>query len=336
LTSTSTSGRFADEALLWSSGVQFLLTMQDESGAFRDSDYDFGGTDSLPNVHVAVTSLVGLALIDASEKGVVKGMDEKVRLAIHRAIEFVSDEKSLNLNDRDEILWAEAYRVRLLAQGKQKGFEGATLERLQIAVDQLQALQMNSGSWFHEYANAFVTATALLALNQAKLAGAQVDEEKVRLGLQRLESQRFGNGAYPYATRVAGRKDAGTDQDLKASGGRVSVCELARRAWSRIGDGELGAALDSSFKYHELLERALKYDDHTTTFAYGGFFFWYDMQARSEAIGMLAPGPERDGYAQRQRELVLALPEIDGCFVDSHELGRCYGTAMGLLSLGSL
>jgi hypothetical protein len=85
-----------------------------------------------------------------------------------------------------------------------------------------------------------------------------------------------------------------------------------------------------------LLERALKYDDHTTTFAYGGFFFWYDMQARSEAIGMLAPGPERDGYAQRQRELVLALPEIDGCFVDSHELGRCYGTAMGLLSLGSL
>jgi hypothetical protein len=25
------------------------------------------------------------------------------------------------------------------------------------------------------------------------------------------------------------------------------------------------------------------------------------------------------------------LPEIDGCFVDSHELGKTYGTAMGLL-----
>ena len=29
----------------------------------------------------------------------------------------------------------------------------------------------------------------------------------------------------------------------------------------------------------------------------------------------------------------MALPEIDGCFVDSHEIGRCYGTAMALLCL---
>jgi hypothetical protein len=27
----------------------------------------------------------------------------------------------------------------------------------------------------------------------------------------------------------------------------------------------------------------------------------------------------------------MELPEFDGCFVDSHELGRCYGTAMALL-----
>ena len=28
--------------------------------------------------------------------------------------------------------------------------------------------------------------------------------------------------------------------------------------------------------------------------------------------------------------------EIDGCFVDSHELGKSYGTAMGLLCLARL
>jgi len=30
---------------------------------------------------------------------------------------------------------------------------------------------------------------------------------------------------------------------------------------------------------------------------------------------------------------VLAIPEIDGCFVDSHEIGRSYGTAMALMCL---
>jgi hypothetical protein len=33
---------------------------------------------------------------------------------------------------------------------------------------------------------------------------------------------------------------------------------------------------------------------------------------------------------------MLRLPELDGCFVDSHELGRCYGTAMALLSFSVL
>ncbi|MEZ6095879.1 MAG: hypothetical protein R3C03_16885 [Pirellulaceae bacterium] len=40
--------------------------------------------------------------------------------------------------------------------------------------------------------------------------------------------------------------------------------------------------------------------------------------------------------SNRQREIILQIPEIDGCFVDSHELGRCYGTAMALLSLSLL
>jgi hypothetical protein len=30
---------------------------------------------------------------------------------------------------------------------------------------------------------------------------------------------------------------------------------------------------------------------------------------------------------------VLETSEIDGCWVDSHELGRVYGTAMALLTL---
>lgn len=334
ITSAAPFNQFSDQEL-WQHGVDFLLRMQDKSGGIFDSDYDFGGTDSLPNVYVAVTSLVGLALMEAAERDELSDRKPQILDGVRRALDYVSDQRHLNLDDRDEILWAQAYRVRFMAAARQRGYEEPSLEQLQTAVDQLLNLQMNTGTWYHEYANAFVTATALVALLDARNCGAVVDQEKVEKGLARLESQRFSNGAYPYDTRRPGSNDAGTIRDLAASGGRISICELARCGWSKTDTSELAKAVELSLRYHGLLEKGLKYDNHTDTYAYGGFFFWYDMQARSEAIRMLPAGPEREQFWKEQQELVRRLPEIDGCFVDSHELGRCYGTAMGLLSLGA-
>ena len=64
ITSAAMPGTFA-EAELWQRSVDYLLGMQNENGGVFDSDYDFGGADSMLNVHAAVTSLVGLALIEA-------------------------------------------------------------------------------------------------------------------------------------------------------------------------------------------------------------------------------------------------------------------------------
>ena len=94
--------------------------------------------------------------------------------------------------------------------------------------------------------------------------------------------------------------------------------------------------MEISLAGQEYLDRAYKYDNHTSTMAYGGFFFWYDMQARAELIAQVAEWESRRELAQRQREIMLRLPEVDGCFVDSHELGRCYGTAMALRSFALL
>ena len=310
--------------------------MQNENGGVFDSDYDFGGADSLPNVHAAVTSLVGLALIAAERKSTDPKRKKEIRIGIDRAVAFVSQDAHLNFNDRDEILWAQAYRVRLLAAMYRHANNSADLGALQNAVAQLETLQLRTGGWYHEYANSFVSATALTALYDASQADAIIDRNKVKLGLARLSSQRFANGAYPYATRPEGGKNEGSSKDLAGAGGRISICELARRRWGEVSDAEFTAAVAKSMDYHDLLAKAYKYDNHTSTLAYGGFFFWYDMQARSEAISLIADQDERLQLATKQRELILNLPEIDGCFVDSHELGRCYGTAMALMSLGLL
>ncbi len=311
--------------------IEFLLDMQRSDGAWVDCDYDFGGTDSLPNVHVAVTSLAGMALL--ASKHALPEKATAIESAIVRAADFVRDDSHLNKFDRDEILWAYAYRVRFLSR--------LVVDRpelkpsLQHGVELLEQIQTKRGGWYHEYANPFVTATALVALAEAKQAGATIDQEKIDLGIASLERDRFENGAYPYGSsrRAANAGKAGKPRQVAASAGRMPLCELGLWSWQKASDENLDAAIQISFDMHEHLNTALKYDDHTSNMAYGGFFFWYDMRGRSEAISKITNKSLRQKYERQQQEIIMSLPELDGCFVDSHELGRCYGTAMALLCL---
>ena len=116
----------------------------------------------------------------------------------------------------------------------------------------------------------------------------------------------------------------------------MPLCELALFLFGASDQTKLQAALATGFRHHELLAAVRKYDDHADRHGYGGFFFWFDMLGRAEAILQLTDAAERGKLVAQQKKLVLDLPEFDGCFVDSHELGRCYGTAMALLCLDAL
>ena len=329
-----------DQAGIWQHSVQYLLTMQDQSGGFFDSDYDFGGTDSLPNVHVAVTSLAGLALIDAWKRETDPALKQRIGKAIDRALQYVIDDQHVNKIDRDEILWAYAYRLRLVARCLAEQALPVSISRrdLQAALNRctvaLESVQSRRGTWYHEYNNPFVTATALLALSEAKSAGAKPNQEVISKGTAALAADRFGNGAYPYnSSRQRRQVNAGNAKAIAASAGRMPVCELALLRFDLADQQQLVNAIDKSFALHQNLEQARKYDNHTSNLAYGGFFFWYDMRGRSEAIDAVADPQARREFERQQLELIMKLPELDGCFIDSHELGRVYGTAMGLLSL---
>jgi hypothetical protein len=322
------------EEQLWRRSVDYLLGMQRADGAWLDSDYDFGGTDGLPNVHAAVTSLAGMALMDALPR--VPERAESIRAAIDRAASYVGNPDHINYADRDEILWAHAYRTAFLARLVQEGGETMQVHATALArgVEDLESIQTPQGSWYHEYANPFVTATALTALHKAKAAGANVNSEKIALGIAALSRERFDNGAFPYSATREGRERRETP--IAAAAGRMPLCEMALLLWGASDEDRLSGALAAGFDHHSDLAVAYKYDDHTSHMAYGGFFFWYDMQGRAEALSHLLPGEERQMRVNQHRELVLALPELDGCFVDSHELGRCYGTAMALRTLAIL
>ncbi|MCA8958769.1 MAG: hypothetical protein KDC87_22015, partial [Planctomycetes bacterium] len=183
----------------------------------------------------------------------------------------------------------------------------------------------------HEYPNPFVTAEVLSALFAAKQCGQTLDSGKVIRGLTALQRNRTRKGAFSYfaATRPSA--------SVTAAAGRMPACELALLRYGKSTQEQLATALRAAFEHHGLLAAVRKYDDHADVHGYGGFFFWFDMLGRARAITALSDGPLRTELAGRMRKTIVEeLPEIDGCFVDSHELGRTYGTAMALLSLAVL
>ncbi len=330
ITSTAPAGTFSEEDV-WKRGTQFLLGMQRSDGGFVDCDYDFGGTDSLPNVHVAVTAICAMALIESAERN-----DDLPRAKIDNAIktarDFVLNDRNWNRRDSDELFWAHAYRVMLLASSIKNEWEGEA--ELQTSVDQLQAMQLSSGSWYHEYPNPLVTSLALVAMKKAELAGATIDNKRVARAMKALERNR-GRGGFYYSDEATGPQQIKAQDLTDASAGRLPLCELALHLWDASKDRQLAKAVETSINNQSHLFASLKYDDHTSRHDYGGFFFWFDIHGRSEAVRSLKNPKLKAKHQQLLKKLVLRLPEIDGCFVDSHEIGRCYGTAMALLTLAN-
>ncbi|QEG21353.1 prenyltransferase/squalene oxidase repeat-containing protein [Mariniblastus fucicola] len=330
--SAAPANTFAEEQL-WRRGIEFLLSMQNEEGAFNDSDYDFGGTDSLPNVHSAVTSIAAMALLEAHGRPELKDLQPRIENAIKSAAAYVSDESKLNLQDKDEIFWAYLYRLRLFNRLQSKWQTGA--EGITESLKALASVQTAGGDFYHEYNNPFVTASALWAMKESESLGAQVDASCVEAAIAALTKCRFANGAWMYSSPRNGSaagKEASERRTI-GSAGRMPHCEGALVIWDRADHDGLVESLESAFEMHDDMDRARKYDDHTSSYNYGGFFYWYCMETRTDAILKVTDEATQKEMAIKQRDMVMAVPEIDGCFVDSHEIGRSYGTAMALLCL---
>ena len=161
----------------------------------------------------------------------------------------------------------------------------------------------------------------------------QGPHENIDKGLRALAFNRTEQGAFSYGQTRPGRKPRAS---VEAAAGRMPLCELALYLFGVSDQERLLAAVESGVRHHDRLAEVRKYDDHANRLGYGGFFFWFDMLGRAEAIAELEDRGARRALAQGLRAQILALPEVDGCFVDSHELGRCYGTAMALLCLDTI
>ena len=304
------------------SSLRILLSMQREDGSWDDSRYDFGGLDSMPNVHVAVTAIVARALLNWRDRN-----PKAVDAAVEKALTFLSNEKNTNPKDSDELIWAHTYRILFLDRliRVRPRYADRAKKKMAELVKLLEKSQGKNGSFHHEYANPFATAAAVFALNTAKNAGVTVHRKVFERAAKALAVTRGKNAAFAYGQR----QPRGDGPNINGAAGRSPLCELAMML-AKASDGEtLAAIIDRSMKHYAPLESVRHYDDHTDRYANGGFFFWFDMEGWAQAIES-GPAAKRAAWKAAMRKIVLDIPQADGGWLDSHELGKSYGTAMAL------
>ena len=330
--------------------VHFLLETQNADGSWgsaRNATYNDLWTN--PETHeawtVATSGLVVMALL---------GEGEAARPALERALpRLVRGSALQRCSDWDmDDFWGYAYGLqalaRVLADPRFANVPGrAELERAAHAYHD-KLVHMRSGGWGY-YANSedawrpvwttsFGSATAVLALVDARGAGLAIDDTALCAGVRAIELCRLPTGAYTYSLEAfasPGRLE-GIDQ-LKSSLGRSQACNAALRAGGSkaIDDDALARDLDAFFQQHRFLQIAKgRPIPHEAYYAVASYFYWYGHWHAALAIADL-PKERRAGYAAQLARIVTQNQEKDGSMWDHvmHDYPRFYGTAYGVMAL---
>jgi hypothetical protein len=317
-------------AAMIENGVRFLLRQQRDDGGFTDARYAYWPSSEItPNVWVAITALCCTALWE--HRTAVPELTPRLEQALRRGEAWLLDPKHL-ARGANEDCYSDAYRLMYFARRA----TAADGELRQHAIAQMNAIvqaaqqrQEASGFFAHEYANAFATGAVLQELLAAKAAGATVPTEVTDKAAQALLSARLDNGTYVYG----GSATAGARTALKDSSGRMPVCEGTLLLLGRSDLDKVRFALQNFWDHMQHLEGVRRNDFHSDG-ELGGFFFFHSVFHASEVVRLL-PATEQDAHWQRFTALLQQIPELDGSHLDSHELGRSYGTAMALLTLAN-
>ena len=295
--------------------VEYLLRAQRADGGWEDSRYVYCPSPKiLPNVFVAVTALSATALLEWRDVA-----PKRIDAAVARAEEYMFDTRHMNRGHNEEI-YADAYRLLYLSRSKGKD----RIKRMNKIVAALAATQKKGGSWSHEYPNPFCTAAVVHSLHLARKAGAAVDEVMITKAAEALQKTRGEGGTQAYS---AGRPAS----KMRNSLARAAMCELALLWAGKSTREDVATAVEGYWKHLKRLE-AVRVCDYHADQELGGFFFFHGVFHTSEAARALAP-KDREKSRERFLKQILSIPELDGSFIDSHELGKSYGTAMGLLVL---
>jgi hypothetical protein len=337
-------------------GTAFLLRRQNPNGSWGSAHRTKGLNiyAPVPGAHhafrAAVTALCLSALIE------VGGDDPAAMETIERGEAWMLDHLGKLRRATPAAVynnWGHAYGIQALARmlRRQPASSPRRRQLEQLLAQQIDLLgryeSVNGGWGYYDFVahtqkpsgqpTSFTTATALVALHEAKQVGAAPPEKLVQRALAALRRQRKPDSSYLYAESLKWRPMAGINRPA-GSLGRSQACNLALRLWGdeRITDAVLRAWLDRLFARNEWLGMGRKRPvPHESWFQVAGYFFYYGHYYAALCIDQLPPA-QRAPYQDHLAHVLLRLQEKDGSWWDYpfYDYHQQYGTAFALMSLG--
>ncbi len=291
----------------------------------------------------AVTALCGSALLPDRDR------EQAVDLAVRRAVAYLLAVRDAGgLDGGSDLMgvysiWSRAFVLRFLAQSRTAGLaEPAALDAAVAGlVESVVGSQHDRGGWPYvilagdddtgfDPSASFLTAGVLLALLDARAAGAQVPQGALDRGLGFLRRTRLPDGSFRYFGDVPQ-----AEGDPEAAG-RGPVCALALLRGGAGTVAELRIALEGFGAQREALARERGKDlCHTGPEGQGAHYLFYDWAFAAAAVAEL-PASERARHRRPLLQDVLEARDAEGAYADMPSLGRAYGTAMALAALRAL
>ncbi len=294
----------------------------------------------------SVTALVTKAL-DAWSRDVQGTLRNRTEAAVGRGTDWI--ETWLSSRDpKTASHFGGAYVLDYLLARFSRHQTPALKKTAQKAVDFLLAGQCPNGAWSYSHRFAVTwkggfggwprttrgrthsmnTGPALLNLARARDLGFKVDARALKRAVAVLKKMRTDPGVYTYTypDPISFRKP---DQSIA----RGPACEQALYRCKAVGKKELHQTVRTFMKYRDALRIPVKINKSWgNPHAFSSYFYFYAYYHAGLAIQDLGKNASTP-LLQELREDILRVPELDSTWVDYHQGGKPYGTAMALLVL---
>jgi hypothetical protein len=337
-------------------GVDFLLSRQNKNGSWGAARNTPGGVNiyaPVPGAHhgfrAATTSLCVSALIETG------GERPEVSRAVDRAEAWMFEHlPRLRRAEPTAIYntWGHAYSIPALVKLlKRRADDRQRREKIRQLIEQqielLGRYECVDGGWcYYDFEHhtkkpggssiSFVTATVLVAFDEARQAGFDIPQRLIERGMASIRRQRKPDFSHCYGEYLKYVPMYSINRP-GGSLGRSQACNLAMRLWGDelVGDEVIETWLNRLFARNLWLDLGRKRPiPHESWFAVAGYFFYYGHYYGGLCIEQLPEarrGPHQDQLAQ----ILLRLQEKDGYWFDymMYDYHQQYGTAFALMSL---
>jgi hypothetical protein len=336
-------------------GVDFLLRRQNSNGSWGSVNITRPGEvwAPVPGAHHAFRAAVtGLCISALIETG---GDRPEVLPSLDRAEQWLFAELPRVRRAEPEVFynsWAHAYSIQALVRmlGRRPDDEARCQhirELIAQQIDMLDRYEVVDGGWaYYDFEShtrkpsgstiSFVTATVLVALDEARRVGVDTPDRLIERGKASIVRQRKPDFSYLYGEYLKSRPMREINRP-SGSLGRSQACNLALRQWGDplVTDAVIKTWLDRLFVRNGWLDMGRKRPiPHESWCQVAGYFFYYGHYYAALCIELL-PESERAPYQDHLAQVLIRIQERDGSWWDFplYDYHQQYGTAFALMSL---